>query len=164
MRQSSNPFYETTNSLYGDQDVQQKDLKDLVSSNTIAAHKPSEFSFLYSRTSDVYGKDPMKAKLDGFDYDSASANKASSAKDDLMRVKHTIDVESALKIYKHESIRQNPLYSTSASEIGKKAPTVATYVAERCHRAQVCVYIAISIFPFACNRSMHSRSPNPSTT
>lgn len=46
------------------------------------------------------------------------------------------DVEAILQTYKHQPKDENPLYTTSGNDYGRKSPSVATYVAERAFRPQ----------------------------
>ena len=134
IRKTDNPFYETTNDKYGEAVRLPKDFTS--SPETFSQEKRrSDFTFLYSKTSDVYGEDPFKqSPLVDFNYDRVTF------KDSYSPIKntheHRVDASKALQLYKHEPIRQNPLYATSASDIGKKPPTEATFVAERAHRSQ----------------------------
>ena len=132
VRKSDNPFYETTNDRYGE--TVQTPQVGLSTETSTSGKKRSDFTFLYSKTSDVYGEDPFKeSPLVDFDYERVSFKGSSPAIHDNQR---SVDATTALKLYKHNPVKQNPLYATSASEIGKKPPTEATFVAERAHRSQ----------------------------
>jgi hypothetical protein len=131
VNKGSNPIYETSNDLYGQHlEIQKAQLE----TNRIITQPPrqSEFSFLYSRTSDVYGVDPTKQKaVEAFDY---AGTKIDTIVENNSRPKR--DVKKALELFTHEAKSQNPLYATSANDIGKKPPTEATFVAERAFRTQ----------------------------
>lgn len=43
-----------------------------------------------------------------------------------------ISAEDTLKSYKHAPKVEDARYTTTNNEIGKRAPTVATFVSERC--------------------------------
>jgi hypothetical protein len=103
-------------------------------------HQKEDFSFLYARTSDVIGAKVPK-----------QSSALSSAMVTLPRkipregslppplentVKAKVDVESLLKSYQHHPKYENPLYTTSTSEYGKKGPTMATIVTDRANRPQ----------------------------
>ena len=131
VRKTDNPFYETTNDKYGEALP-----KDLTSSPETRSQEKrrSDFTFLYSKTSDVYGEDPFKqSPLVDFNYDRVTFKESTLIKS---TEGHRVDASKALQLYKHGPIRQNPLYATSSSEIGKKPPSEATFVAERAHRSQ----------------------------
>jgi hypothetical protein len=140
VRKSDNPFYETTSSSIG-LNININELQDTKAMSTKLMNDPvshpagnPQFSFLYTRTSDIYGVDPLKIDS-SFNYDT-SAFKQTFENEHNNKSKHTSNAKAALQLLKHEPIKQNPLYATSASEIGKKPPTEATFVAERLHRSQ----------------------------
>jgi hypothetical protein len=156
---SRSPFFQTTSSDIGssisdranmewDRPVLARNGSNIVvnpTSNQSQTTKPpkDEFSFLYARSSDVIGgklekkTNAMAACMDT--HPSRQLRPQSEAppvqpRGEREHVKK--DVSAILAVYKHAPRPENPLYTTSSNEYGKKAPSVATYVAEREGRPQ----------------------------
>jgi len=153
---SQNPFFQTTNSLHGPEAIKEVDWdapavqRQQSSANQVAKVK-EDFSFLYSRTSDVIGsKVPMKqsaiskalddikpspaeiARRRALGLQSANQNAIEFHPEELKKP----DAAEILHHYNHEPIKQDPRFSTTSYEYGKNKPTIATFVAERNCRPQ----------------------------
>ena len=59
-----------------------------------------------------------------------------AVKDDSASTPQGEALEGLLRKYKHETKRENPLYTTANNEIGMKRPTAATFTVDRKARAQ----------------------------
>lgn len=112
------------------------------------------FSFLYSRESDRIGsmvkkpENPHKELLTKTeflkkrreelraqgptDFDRELLSMTKSERQESKKV----DVEEILKHFKHNSKDEDPRYTSSNNDYGKKPPTGATFVAERASRQQ----------------------------
>jgi len=154
---NSNPFLVTSNqtyglSLVGLQEMAAKEQTDAQEQEpTLGAppHKQHDLSFLYRRESDRIGegipnsdsalaaimsnKMPKRhtfgrACIDG----STSVASSRPASKEPTRE----EIEQALASYKHNPKQEDPLYMTTANEIGRKAPSHATYTVATKGRSQ----------------------------
>ena len=110
-----------------------------------AAFEKGNFSFLYARTSDaIGGKVPPpsggqrlqpKSKAE-FLRDCYKSSSALAAREQSILNKGTVqeahrNPEDVLKSYVHNAKFEDARYTTTNNEIGKRVPTVATFVSER---------------------------------
>lgn len=156
---SKNPFYQTTASDIGRKPEDKATIdwdmpKNMRTNATIQQPESTEpapikdygedFSFLYARSSDVIGgklETKMGAMAASMDTNPARRKPAihSDHAAQIPRVERgriKLDSDRVLAVYKHDTKRENPLYTTAANEYGKKAPSVATFVSERRGRPQ----------------------------
>lgn len=112
------------------------------SSNNLSNNYGEDFSFLYTRSSDTIGskidKKPNALALcmdtHSVKHKRLQENGANIVSRDEKPVKK--DVETILQSYKHQPKDENPLYTTSGNDYGRKAPSIATYVSDRAFRPQ----------------------------
>lgn len=156
-----NPFMVTSNQNYGIsigrlQLRQQRGEKDKIARSSPESVPDESLSFLYRRESDRIGeriahspsamatimsqeRSRSSAAKRRACYISASLDKATHCGDQGNRKVSPSDeeaVSNALVSYYHNPRLENPLYTTTANEIGKKDPSAATYIAERKSRSQ----------------------------
>jgi hypothetical protein len=108
-----------------------------------------DFSFLYARSSDTIGSKVSQRSSNNLLgqcmdtkplihkkrlQDTGSNVLSEQRQQPLGREKK--NVESILQSYHHVPKEENPLYTTSMNDYGKKLPSVATFVAERAYRPQ----------------------------
>jgi hypothetical protein len=107
------------------------------------------FAFLYKRTSDDIGgkiakpvKEEHKMMTRTEFLKKRREDLMNSAAADTIRAnRKTVEVpkptvDQILTVYKHETKVEDPRYNTTSNDIGLKAPTAATFVAERAARNQ----------------------------
>lgn len=152
----TNPFMSTSNQSYG---VDVKDLKscnffqqleenqdlDAVSGGSSENSDPS-LSFLYTRESDRIGAEVEAAHSSlsrAFEkgcekrkWKCANVVGKSSVKEDDDNKNRRDENANIHVLYKHEPKSQNPLFTTTANEIGLKKPSKATYTTTRYARSQ----------------------------
>lgn len=156
LKPSSNPFFQTTASDIGirpTETIVWTGNADPAMKCAAVSERKDMFGFLYSRESDRIGamvpkpsNSTHKAPLtkteflkkrrellrtigpDEFDLELLSTTK----KEELVKP----DVEAVLKVFKQGTKVEDPRYTSTNNEYGKKAPTVATFVAERAARKQ----------------------------
>jgi hypothetical protein len=147
VKPSTNPFFQTTTSDIGAKQVAGQ-------AWTVGGKAPpfsnskhivdGNFSFLYTRESDRIGgkvakpvmKDSklltktefLKKKREEMAYSEYDQERENSP------TKRT--AEGVLAVYKHNSKVEDPRYTTSTSDYGKKPPSVATIVIDRAARPQ----------------------------
>ena len=149
---SGNPFLTTSNQTYG---------LSLVGLQEMAAarqekrtqHKLDEggLSFLYRRTSDRFGEGipnsdsalaaimslkPKKSSTgsEKISTDPAPLSSSSSSSSNAKPTKE--EIEQALASYRHNPKEEDPLYMTTANEIGRNPPSYATYTKATKGRSQ----------------------------
>lgn len=148
---SKNPFFQTTNAEIGAKPADRNIdwTRPQVNRVTFEEKKPSpeengNFSFLYTRTSDVIGG-RLEASQRGGKMAQAMApipswkkpkSTMSSIKFEEEAPVQTPDAATVLQHFHHVSKEEDPRFTTSANEYGKKAPTIATFVASRESRPQ----------------------------
>jgi hypothetical protein len=124
-----------------------------------AAFEKGNFNFLYTRESDTIGSKVKKPTEDSngrivrvqpkskaeFLRDCYRSTEALAAKEKMVMTKGKTlvmdetgqmvspkpNAEDILKSYKHRSKEEDARYTTAGNEIGKRTPTVATFVSER---------------------------------
>ena len=154
----SNPFMVTSNECYGmslreaskrapylspvDND---KEVPATAEEKSSTSSPSQDLSFLYSRESDRFGEgtsfsDSSLSRV----FRLKESDSMSKRRKNSVFVKKQIgpststsktvpkeEVKDILSQYKHNPKNQNPLYATSANEIGLKKPSSATYPTER---------------------------------
>lgn len=143
---SSNPFFQTTANDIGknpqaittwSNNVQLQSSQELTPKNV--SIQKEDFSFLYARTSDVIGSKAVQkpSAMSQAMTTTPNFSRGNAIAPPLVNtVKVKADAEAVLRAYHHQPKDENPLYTTSSSEYGKKAPTLATFVADRESRPQ----------------------------
>jgi hypothetical protein len=126
------------------QQLQQQDQQDKEPNS--ANNYGEDFSFLYARSSDTIGsKVPQRSSnnLLGQCMDTKPLVHKKRLQDTGTNILNgennkpqKKNVEAILESYHHVPKDQNPLYTTSMNDYGKKLPSVATYVADRAYRPQ----------------------------
>eukprot|EP01038_Epipyxis_sp_PR26KG_P006145 gene6145-8472_t len=161
VKPSSNPFFQTTNSDIGikpHESITWKVKGKMPPFNSNVHEVDGNFSFLYTRTSDDIGSKVTKApaptnklltkteflkkkremvqmnKTNGTDDVDENNEIHDFSNDKSSTFKRT--AEDILAVYQHAPKAEDPRYTTSTSEYGKKAPSVATIVVDRCARPQ----------------------------
>jgi hypothetical protein len=100
-----------------------------------------DFSFLYTRSSDtIGGKIEKKPNALALCMDTGPTRHKRLQENGANIISHDDrpkkNVEAILQSYTHAPKDENPLYTTSGNDYGRKPPGVATYVAERAYRPQ----------------------------
>ena len=159
---NSNPFLATSNQTYGLSLVglqemaarQQEDTQRSTTTNSSSGKRHDlDLSFLYRRESDRIGEGIPNS-------DSALAAIMSTRMPKRHTIGHTSsrsgtlstqstqpgssvdeepsreEIEQALASYRHNPKQEDPLYTTTANEIGRKAPSYATYTVATKGRSQ----------------------------
>jgi Domain of unknown function (DUF4490) len=150
VKPSPSPFFQSASSEYG-VNVTEKKNTDWKFQTTLAQSTYSNdgtFSFLYTRESDKIGGGIVaKPNATRAEMPSKVAF-LRKRKEDLLasgrfelvtaeqQAKPKPDVEAILQTFKQGTKAEDPRYTTTGNEYGKKAPTVATFVAERMGRQQ----------------------------
>lgn len=160
---NSNPFLATSNQTYGLSLVglqelaarQQEDTlhQGTTSTSSTSGGKQHDLSFLYRRESDRIGEGipnsdsalaaimstrmPKRHTIGHSSSTSGtlstpSTQPASSVEEEPSRE----EIEQALASYMHNPRQEDPLYTTTANEIGRKAPSYATYTVATKGRSQ----------------------------
>lgn len=105
-----------------------------------------DFSFLYSRSSDTIGSKIEKSSQNilGQCMDTGPQIRQKKKLQDIGQ--QTLikseqkpakkNVETILQSYNHVPKGENPLYTTSGNDYGRKPPSIATFVADRAYRPQ----------------------------
>eukprot|EP01041_Mallomonas_annulata_P011218 gene11218-23445_t len=155
IRPSNDPFFQTTNSLVGcnlEEKVEwaapsvNRGTQKISSAKKGDDGEPPDFSFLYKRTSDTIGEKVPKSKFQL----SNEPSKAEIARrrgqglypadhaevEEETNVEGEVDMASVLEHYVHNPKTEDPRYTTSSNEYGKRKPTAATFVLERNSRPQ----------------------------
>ena len=156
VRPSRNPFFQSTHSDLGTNPhdrVEWTGNPDPGMKTTQFSHADT-FSFLYSRESDRIGGKvskpvfahpqlPSKTEFLKKRRDDLQAKGLDNEDHDLLKLTQhrgkeyfKTDVNATLQVWKQGTKEEDPRYTTTNNEIGKKMPTYATYVAERFSRQQ----------------------------
>jgi hypothetical protein len=159
---SQNPFFQTTSSQIGAKIVNpnfgQEDERDENENFQLASEEPADsgmtetekvkkaedefdFSFLYTRASDVIGsKQNLKPNKMASSMESHVVRPNRISPSEFVSTQQSrqvpSDINSIIQSYKHEPKVEDPRYTTAANEHGLKRPTQATYVADRLSRPQ----------------------------
>lgn len=154
VKPSKNPFFQTTSSDIGvkpDEKIDWTyDLNPSLLLSSQGTGSSDNFSFLYSRESDTIGSKVKKPELmlprmmtrtEFLKKRRDDLNSKEEVKEILMEYKQTQTfakhtAEEILRNYRHEPKYEDPRYTLTSNEHGKKIPTVATFVAERSCRPQ----------------------------
>ena len=148
---SKNPFFQTTNADIGckpaDRAIEWS--RPPVSRVTFDDKKPSpeesgNFNFLYTRTSDVIGGRLEPSQRGGKMAEAMAPiptwkkpkSTLSTIKFEEEEAPPAPDAATVLQHFRHVSKEEDPRFTTSSNEYGKKAPTIATFVASRESRPQ----------------------------
>ncbi len=152
VRPSSNPFFQTSSRDIGikpETEITWKVNGEVPKFSPSTHTVDGNFAFLYTRESDLIGGKIPKP---------ASDQKRLMTKTEFLKSKreqyhstHPLEetqeniqnespkkatAEDILRVYKHAPKYEDPRFSTSTNEFGKKAPSVATIVVERAARPQ----------------------------
>lgn len=151
VNESPNPFFQKTSADYGarPQDAIKWSVDGKPPPFHHSKHKvDGNFSFLYSRESDRIGskvaKPPMKevkllTKTEFLKKKREEVEQEVEVvdEDDIQEeTKEKPSAEDILRAYNHAPKYEDPRYTTSTSDYGKKAPSVATIVVDRLGRPQ----------------------------
>jgi len=157
VRPSDNPFFQPMSADFG------KTAQDTLVEWKVSGSPPKfsskkhqvdgNFMFLYTRESDRIGQKVAKPEMSETKMLSRTEflrKRRERTQSELIdgeegELEHSpsesqtvekVSAEELLKIYKHEPKQEDPRYITSASEYGKKPPSLATIVTERATRKQ----------------------------
>lgn len=154
IRPSNNPFYQTTNSVLGADPNNRVEWKrasgEEISKESEEKGEDSpkfhegapDFTFQYTRTSDTIGSNigfNMTSKPEG-----PTKAELARKRGERLRLHQSVtqvenvkmDASTALQHYVHNPKIEDPRYTTSSNEVGRRKPTEATFVAERNSRPQ----------------------------
>ena len=146
---SENPFFQTTSSEIGakipsvDGDQGGNDLPETMTETEKVkkVEDDFDFSFLYSRASDVIGsKQELKPNKMSASMEHHTVRPRRVSPEEFVSTQNKgqvkCDINDVISSYKHEPKVEDPRYTTSANDYGIKKPTQATYVSERLSRPQ----------------------------
>jgi len=157
LKPSTNPFFQTTASDIGvrpEQRIEWTGKADPAMKCAAVSERKDTFGFLYSRESDRIGGLVPKPAVESGHQAPLTKTEFLKKRRELLRTigpdefdmellkvtkKEEIvkpNVEEVLKVFNQGSKVEDPRYTSSNNEYGKKAPTVATFVAERAARKQ----------------------------
>jgi hypothetical protein len=151
VKPSTNPFFVTTASDFGTKPENHVDWDAAVNptfAQGMSLKRPENFSFLYTRESDNIGgkvKNPLDEKprvltktefLKKWREKRTKDLNPEDTKTLAEEPKVKPNVERILSVWKQGTKDEDPRYTTTNNTIGFKAPTIATYVAERAGRPQ----------------------------
>ena len=153
IKPSDSPFFVTTNSDIGVNPTNKIAWAHAINPDfkkSSEQAKQETFAFLYTRESDRIGGMIAKPTFDHrprlltkteflkkwreniSSEDGENGSNISESSPERLKP----DVEKILRSFKQGTKYEDPRYTTSSNEFGKKAPTVATYVSERANRPQ----------------------------
>jgi len=153
VKPSSNPFFVRTSGDFGVEPEEKKTWSGALNPDFAKSKKvkrSENFSFLYTRESDSIGgrvNNPLDEKprvLTKTEFlkkwretrGSQATQGLNNELDDQQEEKEKPNVERILTVWKQGTKDEDPRYTTTNNTFGFKAPTVATYVAERAGRPQ----------------------------
>jgi hypothetical protein len=153
IRPSDSAFYRTTTSEIGDRPIRNQqdrfkeiEFNDTTVPETETSSTSQSLAFLYKRESDKIGSRVQKGGMDtlqmtlsatrrarqmtrtqNMDFPTGSVTGTGSTK---------INASEILAAYNQGTKVEDPRFTTTSNEYGKKAPTIATFVSERSIRPQ----------------------------
>lgn len=151
IQHSNNPFFQTSGRDVGVNPYSKKVWSGDVDPAMIKknVHAQENFSFLYTRESDTIGSRVTKPSLENreiltkteFLKKRREELRSNMGEEDLAfdtteSSKFQITAEEILSVYKHEPKNEDPRFTTSSNDYGKKIPSVATLVTDRAARQQ----------------------------
>mmetsp|Transcript_18016 Transcript_18016/g.16309 ORF Transcript_18016/g.16309 Transcript_18016/m.16309 type:complete len:198 (-) Transcript_18016:432-1025(-) len=153
VKPSSNPFFQTVNSQYGGNPEDLVKWKHEINPSFLQKTETNDsesFTFLYKRTSDDIGARVKKESTMSLPQMPTKTEFLKKRREKLLETippdelsKFTrnnelsrLSSEETLKLYKHVPKEEDPRYTLSSNEYGKKVPTVATFVGERYTKPQ----------------------------
>lgn len=156
---NSNPFLATSNQTYG---LSLVGLQEIAAAKqqegaprqepTLRDGKQHDLSFLYRRESDRIGEGipnsdsalaaimstrmPKRHTIGHTSSRSGTVSTQSTQPTTSAEEPSKEEIEQALASYRHNPKQEDPLYTTTANEIGRKAPSYATYTVATMGRSQ----------------------------
>ena len=148
VKPSNNPFFVSSGSEFGI-DIKKRDAKvewsgkanpNYAMSAKMKLNKAENFSFLYTRESDSIGgrvakpvidRPKMLTKTEFLKKWREKRVPDEVEQEELLPEPTPVNVDKVLQSWKQGTKYEDPRYTTTNNDIGRKAPTVATFVSER---------------------------------